>query len=45
MCVGARGWEKGGYSCFSKSILLIFRARAGLLNNISFFLLIIGFKG
>jgi hypothetical protein len=35
--LGERGRvEKGGYSCFSKSILLFLRARAGS-NNISLF--------
>jgi hypothetical protein len=34
--VGERGREKGVYSCFSKSILLDFRARA-VPNSVSFF--------
>jgi hypothetical protein len=35
---GARGWEKGGYWRRAQSILLDFRARAGLLRIYLFLL-------
>jgi hypothetical protein len=35
----------GVYYCFSKSILLFLRGRAGLTKDISFFLLLIGLEG
>jgi hypothetical protein len=42
LCVGVREWEMGGYLSKALSILLVL-GRAGLLNSISFFCLIIGF--